>query len=118
MSNAAAVAGAPVTEWRLYDTAYTERYLGDPRTEPEVYAKSNALSDTAKIGDPLLIVHGLADDNVVFDNVELTNNRIDRISGGVRFIVAHVMFSGGVDVNLLDPQTTIVQAGLRAGVSF
>ncbi len=58
------------------------------------------------------------DDNVVFDNVEFTNNRIDRISGGVRFIVAHVMFSGGVDVNLLDPQTTIVQAGLRAGVSF
>jgi len=65
---AAGIAVAPVTKWELYDTHYTERYLGDPRTEPEVYAKSNALSDTAKIGDPLLIVHGLADDNVVFEH--------------------------------------------------
>jgi dipeptidyl-peptidase-4 len=65
---AAGIAVAPVTEWELYDTHYTERYLGDPRTEPEVYAKSDALADTAKIGDPLLIIHGLADDNVVFEH--------------------------------------------------
>jgi dipeptidyl-peptidase-4 len=65
---AAGIAVAPVTKWELYDTHYTERYLGDPRTEPEVYAKSNALSDTAKIRDPLLIIHGLADDNVVFEH--------------------------------------------------
>lgn len=65
---AAGIAVAPVTKWELYDTFYTERYLGDPRTEPEVYAKSNALSDTAKIGDPLLIIHGMADDNVVFEH--------------------------------------------------
>lgn len=65
---AAAVAVAPVTKWELYDTHYTERFLGDPTREPEVYAKSNALADTAKIRDPLLIVHGMADDNVVFEN--------------------------------------------------
>lgn len=65
---AAAVAVAPVTKWELYDTHYTERFLGDPKAEPDVYANSNALADTAKIRDPLLIVHGMADDNVVFEN--------------------------------------------------
>jgi dipeptidyl-peptidase-4 len=65
---AAAIAVAPVTKWELYDTHYTERYLGSPKTEPEVYAKSDAMADTAKISDPLLIIHGMADDNVVFEN--------------------------------------------------
>ena len=65
---AAGIAGAPVTKWELYDTHYTERYLGDPRTEPQVYTKSNALADVARIKDPLLLVHGMADDNVVFEN--------------------------------------------------
>lgn len=65
---AAAIAVAPVTKWELYDTHYTERYLGNPKTEPEVYTKSDALADTAKIADPLLIIHGMADDNVVFEN--------------------------------------------------
>jgi dipeptidyl-peptidase-4 len=61
----AAVAGAPVTEWRLYDTHYTERYLGRPEEEPEAYDGSSLLTDAAKLERPLLIVHGLADDNVV-----------------------------------------------------
>jgi dipeptidyl-peptidase-4 len=65
---AAAVAGAPVTKWQYYDTHYTERYLGDPREVPEVYARSNALAEAAKIKDPLLIIHGMSDDNVVFEN--------------------------------------------------
>lgn len=65
---AAGIAGAPVTKWELYDTHYTERYLGDPRVVPEVYARSNALADAAKITDPLLVIHGMADDNVVFEN--------------------------------------------------
>ncbi|MFD9435891.1 prolyl oligopeptidase family serine peptidase [Streptomyces sp. NPDC060002] len=66
----AAIAGAPVTDWRLYDTHYTERYLGDPATTPEAYAKSSlvtdeGLSSPAGPHRPLMIVHGLADDNVV-----------------------------------------------------
>ncbi|MFM7274684.1 MAG: DPP IV N-terminal domain-containing protein, partial [Gammaproteobacteria bacterium] len=65
---AAGIAGAPVTAWELYDTHYTERYLGDPKTQPEVYARSNALADADKIRDPLLIIHGMADDNVVFEH--------------------------------------------------
>ncbi|WP_405795714.1 prolyl oligopeptidase family serine peptidase [Streptomyces longwoodensis] len=66
----AGVAGAPVTDWRLYDTHYTERYLGDPATDAAAYARSSlvtddGLSDAAEPHRPLMIVHGLADDNVV-----------------------------------------------------
>ncbi|MET9059948.1 prolyl oligopeptidase family serine peptidase [Streptomyces antibioticus] len=66
----AGIAGAPVTDWRLYDTHYTERYLGDPGALPEVYAKSSLVTDEglsapAEPHRPLMIVHGLADDNVV-----------------------------------------------------
>ncbi|MFA5988733.1 MAG: S9 family peptidase [Sphingomonas sp.] len=65
---AAGISGAPVTKWGLYDTHYTERYLGDPRSDPASYASSDALGDAAKISDPLLLIHGMADDNVVFEN--------------------------------------------------
>jgi dipeptidyl-peptidase-4 len=65
---AAAVSGAPVTDWQLYDTHYTERYLGDPRTDPQSYATSQAITDAAKIRDPLMLIHGMADDNVFLDN--------------------------------------------------
>ncbi|MDX6230399.1 MAG: dipeptidyl-peptidase 4 [Frankiales bacterium] len=62
----AAVAGAPVTDWRLYDTHYTERYLGHPDERPDAYAGSSLLEDAHKLERPLMLVHGLADDNVVF----------------------------------------------------
>nr|WP_246352118.1 S9 family peptidase [Sphingomonas xinjiangensis] len=65
---AAAVSGAPVTRWELYDTHYTERYLGDPRKDPQSYASSDALAEAGNIRDPLLLIHGMADDNVVFEN--------------------------------------------------
>lgn len=61
----AAVAGAPVTEWRLYDTCYTERYLGDPNERPDVYDANSLLPLAGELTRPLLLVHGLADDNVV-----------------------------------------------------
>ncbi|MFM8266807.1 MAG: prolyl oligopeptidase family serine peptidase [Ilumatobacteraceae bacterium] len=61
----AAVAGAPVTEWRLYDTHYTERYLGDPGTDPGAYDSSSLLHLRPGVQRPLLLIHGLADDNVV-----------------------------------------------------
>jgi dipeptidyl-peptidase 4 len=61
----AAIAGAPVTEWRLYDTHYTERYLGHPDANEEVYNRNSLINDAPKLDRPLLIIHGLADDNVV-----------------------------------------------------
>ncbi|WP_369034920.1 S9 family peptidase [Streptomyces adonidis] len=67
----AGIAGAPVTDWRLYDTHYTERYLGDPGAAPEAYANSSLVTDDglsapAEPHRPLMVVHGTADDNVVF----------------------------------------------------
>jgi dipeptidyl-peptidase-4 len=67
---AAGAAVAPVTDWALYDTHYTERYLGMPRgpdgepTEP--YRLGNVLTYAKDLDDPLLLVHGMADDNVLF----------------------------------------------------
>ncbi|MFF2845379.1 prolyl oligopeptidase family serine peptidase [Streptomyces sp. NPDC058001] len=66
----AGVAGAPVTDWRLYDTHYTERYLGDPAATDETYTASSLVDDDGLVAPaephrPLMIVHGLADDNVV-----------------------------------------------------
>lgn len=63
---AAGIAGAPVTRWALYDTAYTERYLGMPGDG--AYRTSDALPGATKIDRPLLLIHGMADDNVVFEN--------------------------------------------------
>jgi dipeptidyl-peptidase 4 len=61
----AAIAGAPVTEWRLYDTHYTERYLGDPSDHADRYDANSLLPIAADLTRPLLLIHGLADDNVV-----------------------------------------------------
>ena len=69
----AAVAGAPVTEWKLYDTFYTERYLGNPAHDEEPYIASSLLHDAKNLTRPLLIIHGLADDNVLAaHSLELT----------------------------------------------
>ncbi len=65
---AAAVSGAPVTDWQLYDTHYTERYLGDPAQDPASYSTSAAVEEANRIVDPLLLIHGMADDNVFLDN--------------------------------------------------
>src|SRR4028118_462752 len=65
---AAGVAGAPVTRWELYDTHYTERYLGNPSTDAAPYRAAGVVENAARIADPLLLIHGMADDNVVFEN--------------------------------------------------
>lgn len=62
----AAVAGAPVTDWTLYDTAYTERYMKTPRDNPDGYRSTSALTHAARLARPLLLLHGITDDNVHF----------------------------------------------------
>ena len=62
---AAAIAGAPVTDWRLYDTHYTERYLGHPESEPGNYERTDLTPLAPGLQRPLMLIHGLADDNVV-----------------------------------------------------
>ncbi|MER6952035.1 prolyl oligopeptidase family serine peptidase [Nonomuraea sp. NPDC000554] len=60
----AACAGAPPTDFRWYDTAYTERYLGLPSENPDGYEADSLISDAPGLRRPLLLIHGLADDNV------------------------------------------------------
>ncbi len=77
----AAIAGAPVTDWRLYDTHYTERYLGHPDERPEVYQRNSLIDDAPNLTRPLLIIHGLADDNVVVAHL-LNPSRPQPAGGG------------------------------------
>ena len=60
------MAGAPVTDWRDYDTHYTERYMDLPGVNPDGYEKASALTYAADQLRPLLLIHGITDDNVYF----------------------------------------------------
>ncbi len=64
----AGVAGAPVITWENYDTHYTERYLGLPQTNPDAYRVSNVTTYANELRRPLLLIHGLTDDNVYFQH--------------------------------------------------
>ncbi|HSN72678.1 MAG TPA: S9 family peptidase [Steroidobacteraceae bacterium] len=65
---AAGVSGAPVTDWTLYDTHYTERYMGTPGANPEGYRASSVFPYAEGLAGPLLLMHGMADDNVLFSH--------------------------------------------------
>lgn len=78
---AAGVSGAPVTQWDLYDTHYTERYIGMPAVQD--YGPADALPDALKMRDPMLLIHGMADDNVLFDHSTRLMARLQR--GAVPF---------------------------------
>jgi dipeptidyl-peptidase-4 len=64
----AGVAGAPVTDWKHYDTIYTERYMGTPAGNPKGYESSSPLQKAAALQDELLLIHGASDDNVHLAN--------------------------------------------------
>jgi dipeptidyl-peptidase-4 len=65
---ACGAAGAPVTDWALYDTHYTERYMDLPQRNPEGYAQASVFTHLDTLTKPLLLLHGMADDNVLFVN--------------------------------------------------
>lgn len=68
MGLAAAAVGAPPTEWSLYDTHYTERFMSTPELNPEGYAASDAIPRLPNMTGRMLLMHGMADDNVIFEN--------------------------------------------------
>jgi len=76
----AGVAVAPLGDWRLYDTAYTERYMGSPRTNEAGYHESSPANFVQNLKGKLMIAHGTGDDNVHFANTALLLNRF--ISAG------------------------------------
>lgn len=73
---AAGVSGAPVTRWELYDTHYTERYLGNPTIDPRPYERGNPVTNAEALADPLLLIHGMADDNVIFEHSTVYMGRL------------------------------------------
>jgi dipeptidyl-peptidase-4 len=74
----AGVAGAPVTDWRLYDTIYTERYLGLPSENEEGYRLSSVVNQAAALKGRLMIAHNFGDDNVLFQNTFRMMNALTR----------------------------------------
>ena len=64
----AGVAGAPVTDWALYDTHYTERYMGNPKEDEDAFIASSVFPYAKNLTGDLMIYHGMADDNVLFTN--------------------------------------------------
>ncbi len=72
----AGVSGAPVTDWRLYDTHYTERYMSTPARNPEGYEFASVMSHVGELAGPLLLIHGMADDNVLLNHSTLLLRRL------------------------------------------
>lgn len=107
----AAVAGAPVTDWQLYDTHYTERYLGRPDTDGDAYARSSLLARAAELRRPLLLVHGLADDNVVAAHTLRLSTAL--LAAGRRHSV--LPLSG---VTHMTPQEDVAENLLRVELAF
>ncbi len=101
---AAGVSGAPVTKWELYDTHYTERYMGTPQADEAAYKKSSALETATAMSDPLLLVHGMADDNVIFENTTALMARLQGAAKPFETMVypgqTHRVAGPGVSVHL------------------
>ncbi|HET6818012.1 MAG TPA: prolyl oligopeptidase family serine peptidase [Mycobacteriales bacterium] len=112
----AAVAGAPVTDWRLYDTHYTERYLGTPESNPAAYEQCSLLDDARSLSRPLLLIHGLADDNVAAANTLLLSQRLTE-AGRMHTVlpltgVTHMTPQESVAENLLKLQVEFLHSAL------
>ena len=80
MGLAGALAGAPPTEWGLYDTAYTERYMSTPEANVEGYAASDVIPRLPNLTGRLLLMHGMADDNVILENSTRVINALQQNS--------------------------------------
>lgn len=117
----AAVAGAPVTDWRLYDTHYTERYLGvdaDGADRP-AYERSSLLGDAAALRRPLLLIHGLVDDNVLAAHTLELSQRLTE-SGRLHTVlpltgITHMTPKEAVAENLLIVQVDFLRRALGTG---
>jgi dipeptidyl-peptidase-4 len=113
-----AIAGAPVTDWALYDTFYTERYLGSPGIDSKPYAVSSLLNDASKLQRPLLIIHGLADDNVLSAHSLQLSTALLHAGKPHEFLplagVTHMTPQEDVAENLLLHQLNFLQRSLAA----
>ena len=99
------------TDWELYDTHYTERYLGHPLDNPENYQKTNLCNEAHKLDRPLLLIHGLADDNVVAAHTFQLSQAL--LEAGKSHEVLPL-----TGVTHMTPQETVAENLLRIQLSF
>ena len=113
------VSGAPVTDMALYDTYYTERYLGTPQEHPEAYRASNLLEDAALLTRPLMLIHGLADDNVTVAHTLQLSQRLLAAGRPHQVLpltdITHMPAEETVAENLLLLQVDFLHRNLPAG---
>jgi len=112
----AGIAGAPVTNWRNYDTIYTERYLGLPAEDGEGYRASSPLEYAGKLKAKLLIVHNLEDDNVLFQNTLQMAEALERAGKVFQMVVypqkTHAV-GGPLEKQLLEETTSFFENNLK-----
>ena len=112
----AGIAGAPVADWRNYDTIYTERYLGTPAENEEGYRRSSAVTYADKLRAKLLIVHNIEDDNVLFQNSLQMSDALER-AGKLFTMMIYPQKSHGVSgparKHLLELTTDFFETNLK-----
>jgi dipeptidyl-peptidase-4 len=113
----AGISVAPVTNWRFYDSVYTERYMRTPQENPEGYDDNSPLSHAEKIKGNYLIIHGSADDNVHFQNTMEFAERM--VQAGVQFDEAiytnrnHGIYGGNTSMHLYTKMTNWLKEKLQ-----
>jgi dipeptidyl-peptidase-4 len=113
----AGISVAPVTNWRFYDTIYTERYMRTPQENPDGYDDNSPLSHADQIKGNFLLIHGSADDNVHFQNTMEFSERM--VQAGVQFDMAaytnrnHGIHGGNTSMHLYTKMTNFLKENLQ-----
>ncbi len=111
-----AIAVAPVTSWRYYDTIYTELYMGLPQDNPDGYDDNSPLNHADKLKGKYLLIHGTADDNVHFQNaIELSENLVqENKQFDMQFYMdkAHGIYGGNTSLHLYTRMTNFILENL------
>ena len=114
----AGVAGAPVTDWRLYDTIYTERYMGLPQENEEAYRRSAPLSKAGSVKAKLMLVHNFEDDNVHFQHTLQMVNALERAGKEFELVLygqkTHAVDGREMRKHLLNRMTRFFEESLTA----
>jgi dipeptidyl-peptidase-4 len=115
---AAGVAGAPVTDWRQYDTIYTERYMGLPQENEAGYKESSVVHQAARLKGRLMLAHNFEDDNVLFQHTLRMMDELQRAGKQFDLLLypqkSHAV-SGGVKRHMLESMTAFLERHLKAG---
>jgi dipeptidyl-peptidase-4 len=112
----AGIAGAPVTDWRNYDTIYTERYMGLPQENVDGYRRGSVVAKAADLSAKLMIVHNFGDDNVHFQNTLQMADALERAGKQFELMVypqkAHGV-TGPVRKQMLEGMTRFFETNLK-----